>query len=140
MALSRKIGTTRKTLLEYINYLNDANVFNTLHKDSHGIGLLQKPEKLFLENTNYVFAIRHSIPNIGSIRETFFLNQLLENHQVTYPNKGDFLVDDKYTFEIGGKNKASKQLIGIDDAFIAADNIELAHENKIPLWLFGFLY
>lgn len=139
-ALSNKINTTRKTILEYINHLNDANVFNILHKDTFGISILQKPDKLYLENTNFAYAISYELPNIGSIRETFFLNQLLQNHQVTYPDKGDFLVDNKYLFEIGGKNKTGKQITGVENAFIAADNIEYGYDNKIPLWLFGFLY
>jgi hypothetical protein len=105
-----------------------------------GISVLQKPDKLYLENTNFSYAISYELPNIGSIRETFFLNQLLQNHQVTYPDKGDFLVDNKYLFEIGGKNKTGKQIAGVENAFIAADNIEYGYDNKIPLWLFGFLY
>ena len=139
-ALSNKINTTRKTVLEYINHLNDANVFNILHKDIFGISVLQKPDKLYLENTNFAYAISYELPNIGSIRETFFLNQLLQNHQVTYPDKGDFLVDNKYLFEIDGKNKTGKQIAGVENAFIAADDIEYGYDNKIPLWLFGFLY
>ncbi len=139
-ALARKINTTRKTLLEYLNYLNDANVFNLLEKEVFGVNLLQKPEKLYLENTNYMYAIINSEANIGNIRETFFLNQLLENHTVTYPNKADFVVDNKYIFEVGGKNKTRKQIKGIKNAFIAADDIEFGYEDKIPLWLFGFLY
>jgi predicted AAA+ superfamily ATPase len=139
-ALADKINTTRKTVLEYINYMKEAKVFNIVHKDAFGISLLQKPEKLYLENTNYMFAIIHSEPNVGSLRETFFMNQLSESHTLTYSEKADFLVDNKYTFEIGGKDKTKKQIEHIENAFIAADNIEFGYENKIPLWLFGFLY
>ncbi len=139
-ALADKINTTRKTVLEYINYMKEAKVFNLVHKDAFGISLLQKPEKLYLENTNYMFAIIHSEPNVGSLRETFFMNQLSESHTLTYSEKADFLVDNKYTFEIGGKDKTKKQIEHIENAFIAADNIEFGYENKIPLWLFGFLY
>ena len=139
-ALSNKINATRKTILSYINYLTDAGIFNSIHKNSIGISLLQKPEKLYLENTNYLYAIKNDLPNKGNLRETFFLNQLSENHQVTYPEKGDFFVDEKYLFEVGGKSKTQKQIAGIENAYIAADDIEFGFENKIPLWLFGFLY
>jgi len=139
-ALANKIKTTRKTLLEYLHYLNDANVLKSLNKNNFGVSILQKPEKLYFENTNYLYAIKSDNPNIGSLRELFFLNQLSQNHKLTYPDKGDFNVDDRYIFEVGGKDKTNKQIAGIANAFIAADNIEFGYENKIPLWLFGFLY
>lgn len=138
--LAEKIQTTRKTLLEYLHYLNDAGIFKSLFRNTHGIGLLQKPEKLFLENTNFMHAISHELPNKGSVRETFFFNQLSESHRMTYPEKGDFLVDDKYLFEIGGKEKTVQQIMGISSSFVVSDGLEMGFENKIPLWLFGFLY
>lgn len=87
-----------------------------------------------------MYALADEKPDIGNIRETFFLNQLRVKHKVTYPSKGDFLIDEKYLFEIGGQTKTQKQIAGIDHAFIAADGIEYPDKNKIPLWLFGFLY
>lgn len=74
------------------------------------------------------------------MRETFFANQLSYHHQLNYTEKGDFLVDEKYVFEVGGKNKTAKQIEGIPNSFVAADEIEYGFKNKIPLWLFGFLY
>lgn len=139
-ALANKIQINRKTLMEYIVYLGDASVLKNLRKDSFGVNLLQKPEKIFLENTNYLFSIKNIEPNIGSIRETFFYNQLSEKHDVTYPDKGDFKIDNKYIFEIGGKDKTKKQIENIKNSYVVADNIESGFENKIPLWLFGFLY
>ncbi len=138
--LSNKIGISRNSLLEYIHGLSDASIVKTVLKDGYGVSLLQKPEKLYLENTNYMFTLQPDETNTGTLRETFFLNQLSENHTVTYPDTGDFLVDDKYLFEIGGKDKARKQIAGIENAFIVSDNIEFGVSNKIPLWLFGFLY
>ncbi len=138
--LAEKIKTSRKTILAYINHLNDANVLNIIRKDNSGVSLLQKPEKIYLENTNYMFALMPENTNKGSIRETFFMNQLSYNHSLSYSDKADFVVDNKYIFEIGGKNKTKKQIAGLKDGFIAADNIEFGYENKIPLWLFGFLY
>ena len=138
--LSNKIGISRNSLLEYIHGLSDASVIKNIHKNSFGISLLQKPEKLYFENTNYMYALKGESPNIGNLRETFFLNQLSQSHTVTYPKKGDFLIDNKYLFEIGGKDKSYKQIVGIENSFIAADDVEYGFGNKIPLWLFGFLY
>ena len=87
-----------------------------------------------------MYALSFQTIQKGNIRETFFANQLKESHRIQYAEKGDFLADQTYTFEIGGKEKSSKQLEGIDNAFVAADDIEYGFGNKIPLWLFGFLY
>ena len=138
--LARKIGITRNTLLEYINYLAETNIINRLYMEAQGISLLQKPDKLYLDNTNLAYALTFDKTDMGNIRETFFLNQLKQGHTITYPKKGDFLVDNKFLFEVGGKNKSTKQILNIDKAFIAADNMEIGYKNKIPLWLFGFLY
>ena len=138
--LAAKIGVTRNTMNEYIKILADVKLLNLLNKNATGINLLQKPDKIFLENTNLAFAISNKIPDQGNIRETFFLNQVAENHVVSYPDKGDFLVNDKFLFETGGKNKTKKQIAGIENSFVVADNMEFGYENKIPLWLFGFLY
>ena len=139
-AIAAKIGLSRKSLLEYIHALTDAEIIKNVHKDAFGISLLQKPEKIYLANTNYMFAQLYYEPNKGSIRETFFLNQLAFRHQLTYPLKGDFLVDDKYLFEIGGKNKGFQQIEDMKNAYIAADNMEIGVHNKIPLWMFGLMY
>ncbi len=138
--LANKISISRNSLLEYIYGLSDAEIIRSIHKNTFGVSLLQKPEKLYLANSNYMYALLGEVPNIGSIRETFFLNQISENHKATYPDRGDFMVDDKYLFEVGGKDKTKKQIANNENAFIAADNIEFGFKNKIPLWLFGFLY
>ena len=103
---------------------------------------MQKPEKIFLENTNIAYALSDGLPDKGNIRETFFANQLAYSHLLTIPDDGDFLADDSKTFEIGGRNKDIKQLnkATVNNAFIASDDIEFGNANKIPLWMFGFLY
>ena len=138
--LAKQIETTRPTLLKYLYYLDKAQIIRILGKDSFGINYLNKPDKLYLSNPNLAYAFGEDAVNIGNLRETFFLNQLSVNHTVTYPKEGDFLVDEKHLFEIGGKNKNNKQIKGIENAFIAADDIEFGFKNKIPLWLFGFMY
>jgi len=138
--LARQTKTSRETLLKYLYYLDKAQAIQLLGSDTNGINYLNKPDKIYLGNTNIAYALSDENTDKGNLRETFFLNQLSQNNIVTYPKKGDFLVDDKYLFEIGGKDKTNKQIAGIENAFIAADDIEYGFKNKIPLWLFGFLY
>ncbi len=138
--LASQTGVTRDTLLKYLYYLDKAQIIKRIDRDTHGINLLNKPEKIYLNNTNLFYALNDLIHDTGALRETFFLNQLSTKHTVTYPEKGDFLVDGKYLFETGGKNKTQKQIGGIKNSYIVADNTEYRFENKIPIWLFGFLY
>ncbi|MEA1948914.1 MAG: AAA family ATPase [Thermodesulfobacteriota bacterium] len=135
-----EIGDER-TLKNYLKYLEDGGVITSLTKSGSRLGALEKPEKIYLNNTNQIYAISSKgKENIGNIRETFFINMLSAMHNVSSPKKGDFLIDDKYTFEIGGKNKSFKQIKDISNSFLAVDDIETGIRNKIPLWLFGFLY
>ena len=139
--LSRKSGFSRDVLLRLLEALDRANLINTLRQSSGPTGHLTKPEKIYLNNSALLKALNtNNNFSVGTLRETFFFNQLSQNHIVSYPQKGDFLVNEKYLFEIGGKDKNNKQIAGIDNAYIAADGIEYGFENKIPLWLFGFLY
>lgn len=138
--LTRQAGTTRDTLLKFLYYLEKAEIVNWLTKDTFGINYLNKPDKLFLNNTNLMYALNSENPGKGTMRETFLFNQLKVGHFVSYPDKGDFMVDNKYLLEAGGANKKRKQIEGIADAYLIADDIEYGYLNKIPLWLFGFLY
>ena len=138
--LSKRIGIHRNTLLSYLYYLEETQLINNLHKDISGINRLQKPEKVYLENSNLAYVLAENNTDIGNVRETFFLNQLSYNHAVEYSNSGDFWVDKKFLFEIGGKSKTGKQIKGTSNAYIVADNIEYGFDKKIPLWLFGMLY
>jgi len=138
--LAAQSGISRDSLLKYLFYLEKAQIIKWLGKDTFGINYLNKPDKLYLNNTNLMYALTSETTNIGTLRETFFLNQLSVNHKINYPKVGDFLVDGEYLFEVGGISKTRKQILDIKNAFIAADNIEYRFENKIPLWLFGFLY
>ena len=138
--LSGQIGVSRENLVKYLYLLERADLLMLLQTGTHGISKMNKPEKIFLNNPNLVATLASDSFDAGTMRETFFYNQLQVNHSLLYSDRGDFAVDNKYTFEIGGKHKTRKQIIGIDNAFIAADNIEFSNRNKIPLWLFGFLY
>ncbi|MBD1434156.1 ATP-binding protein [Sphingobacterium sp. DN00404] len=139
--LSNKIGISRQTVTQYLHYLEKARLINLLNAAGASISTLQKPEKVYLENPNLHRAIASGEANQGSRRESFLLNQLRNaKHEVSLPATGDFLVDRKITIEVGGKAKGRKQIEEVENAFIAADDLEVGVENKIPLWLFGFLY
>jgi len=137
--LAQQVGTTRDSLLKYLHLLHNAHILKWLGSDSFGINFMNKPEKLYLDNTNIAFALTKNT-DLGTLRETFFLNQVSVVNNVTYPKVGDFMVNEEYLVEVGGKSKGYKQIAGIDHSYIAADDIEYGYGNKIPLWLFGFLY
>ncbi len=123
-----------------ISKLSDAKLTYSLYRDAHGISALQKPDKLYLENTNLMYLFREKETDTGTIRETFLANQLAYAHRLEFSVSGDFLVDGRYTIEVGGKSKTHGQIQGVPDAYIAADDLEYGNDRKIPLWLFGFLY
>lgn len=129
-----------RTLKTYLSYLEDAGLIRCLFASGKGLVRLGKPEKIFLHNPNQYYAIHGAVENPGSVRETFFLNALSESHAVTHPLKGDFLVDGKTVFEIGGKGKDFSQIKDENNAFLAVDDMELGVGKKLPLWLLGFLY
>ncbi|MDQ7085642.1 MAG: hypothetical protein Q9M36_12345 [Sulfurovum sp.] len=137
--LSKKIGINRNTLYQYIHYLTMGNIFSSVKSKAKGDTVFTKPQKLYLNNPNLTFSYCQS-NEIGTIREQFFLNMLSENHTISYPKVGDFYCEDKYTFEIGGKNKGFGQIKDIPNSFVVADDMEIGFANKLPLWLFGFLY
>lgn len=138
--LATKIGISRQTLLIYLKYLEDAKLINQLYKKSRGLSVLEKPEKILMENTNLIELFNGENANTGSRRETFVLNQLLHSHKVDFSEESDFFVDSKYTFEVGGKNKKRKQIQEIPDSYIIADDIEFGTDRRIPIWLLGFMY
>jgi predicted AAA+ superfamily ATPase len=139
--LSRKISISRESVIKYLYFLTKADITASLYSDSAGLGLLNKPEKVYLNNPNLFYALSGiSTPNIGTIRESFFMQQLSTSHKISYSKESDFLIDRKYTFEIGGKSKKPKQIKNLKNAYVVKDNIEYGHSNTIPLWLFGFLY
>jgi predicted AAA+ superfamily ATPase len=125
-------------LYKYMYYLHQGKIINIVKSKSRGDSIFTKPEKLYLNNTNLHYAYCNNA-EIGTIREVFF-NSMLFRYDVQIPQKGDFLVNQIYIFEIGGKNKTKKQIKNIENSYIVSDDIEVGKERKIPLWLFGFLY
>lgn len=137
--LSKVIEASRATITQYFEYLREAELVNLLKSDEKSLNLLSKPDKVYLNNVNLMYAISKKSMNEGNVRETFFFNQVAAKHKITTPLKGDFLVDNTYTFEVGGKNKNNTQLKGVKNAYLATDDLEVGSANKIPLYLFGFL-
>jgi predicted AAA+ superfamily ATPase len=138
--ISQKTGLHRQTLLQYLHYLEKARMIKLLNQPDHFISRLQKPDKIFLDNPNLFYVLNPEIVNSGSLRETFALSQLSVKYQTCLHEKADFLVDQKYILEIGGKNKDSQQVKQDKNLFLFLDGIEVGNKNRIPLWLLGFLY
>ena len=138
--LSERIGLNRNTFTTYLFFLQEANLTRNIYKDASGITQLQKPDKIYLENTNFQYALAPKNTEKGSIRETFFVNQLSYQHRIEYVEQGDFLIDQSYTIEVGGKGKTNRQVQGIANSYVASDDLEYGTGTKIPLWMFGFLY
>ena len=139
-SLSQRSDISINTLKVYLQYLRQAEMIILLPKVGKSLNSMSKPEKVFLHNSNMMYTLADENANIGNIRETFFANQFSHFHEMSAPKSGDFLIDDRYTFEIGGKNKTKKQIANIENAFVVKDDIEIGYKNEIPLWLFGFMY
>jgi uncharacterized protein len=137
--LSEKLEAPRNTILRILDIMQNAQILHLLRTSAKGVSYLQKPEKIFLQNTNFIYMFSPKQANIGNVRETFFINQLSAVHSVSMAKFGDFMVDDTYVFEVGGASKTNEQIRGIPNAYLAL-HIEGGNSKRIPLWLFGMLY
>ena len=140
VALAEKTSIHRNSLNNYLHYLEQAKLISLLQPAGKSVASLQKPEKIYLNNTNLLFALAEKQVEKGNLRETFFLSQLNAVHKIAMPKQGDFFVDNKYTFEVGGKDKSKKQIAGIKNAWVVKDDLEFPVGNNLPLWMFGCLY
>ncbi|HRZ79994.1 MAG TPA: AAA family ATPase, partial [bacterium] len=130
-----------RTIKTYLSYIEDAGIIVQYQKSGNALDSLRKPEKIYLNNTSQMYAISaDNSKNIGNIRETFFAQAVSPVHKLRIPKKGDFEVDGSYIVEIGGKNKKTGQINKTENSIYALDEIETGLKNRIPLWLFGFLY
>lgn len=134
-----QLETNRNLGIKMLYLLEKAALLSLLTSEAKSMKQLAKPDKIFLNNTNLMYALSTNV-QIGTIREVFFNNQLAATNQVNYPKQGDFLVNHKYLFEVGGRKKSFEQIKDIPDSFLAVDSIETGHGNRIPLWMFGLLY
>jgi len=140
VTLAEVLGVSRNNVADYLQYIEDAGLITQLRTQTGGVRSLGKVDKVYLENTNLIYALtKREKVEIGNVRETFFMNQLrVVDDPITSP-VSDFLVGDR-TFEVGGRNKKQKQIRDIQNAFIVKDDIEYGALNIIPLWMFGMLY
>lgn len=138
--LSEKTEIHRNSLNSYLHYLEQAKLISLLQPAGRSTSTLQKPEKIYLNNTNLAYSLAENQVEKGNIRETFFYSQVAVIGKIDMPKQGDFLVNNRYTFEVGGKDKVRKQLTGIKNAWIVKDDMEYPIGGELPLWMFGLLY
>lgn len=149
--LATRLGINRATLVKYLELLDRADLTISLRKAGKGISTLAKPDKLYLNNTNLIYALAPHAVNTGTLRETFFLNQLLhltyENHllppEIRLPSTGDFLLKTRtedYLFEVGGRSKTLTQIGKSEHHYAVVDRPISDDPDRVPLWLFGLLY
>lgn len=129
-----------RTLKTYFQYLEDAALIRSLSRTTGKLSEIEQVEKIYLGNTNQLYAFTISPPKIGTVRETFFLTMLQAQYQIIAPKNGDFKVNNQYIFEVGGRKKGFEQIKDQKNSYLALDDIEVGIDKKIPLWLFGFLY
>jgi predicted AAA+ superfamily ATPase len=137
--LAQTVGITKVTLYKYIEYLAKAGLIHYIRHESKRFKSIRKADKLYLANTN-LFAALCINSEVGTVRETYFVSMVTPRYSVEYVDKGDFLLHEKFTVEIGGKNKGFQQIKEVPDSFLVVDNSEIGIDKKVPLWLFGFLY
>lgn len=138
-SLAGQIQVSRNSMETYLAYLEKSGMIALLPPGGHGINTLGKPEKVYLDNTNLLYSLAGPSADVGTVRETFFYNQMRVGHRVTSSATSDFEVDGK-TFEVGGRSKTFDQLRGVEDGYLAKDDIEYGHGRTVPLWAFGLGY
>lgn len=133
------LGVTQNQLVKILSLLERSQILRLLYyRTQRNPKSMAKPQKVLLDNPSILFALGYA--DTGKVRESFLASMLANSHEVAYPKNGDLLVDNRYLFEVGGAKKSFSQIADIPDSFVAADELELGVGNKIPLWLFGFLY
>lgn len=133
------LGVTNNQLVKILSLLERSHTLRLLYyKSERNPNSMAKPQKVIFDNPSILYALGYADP--GKVRETFFASMVANSHEVSYPIKGDFIVDGRYLFEVGGASKGFTQIKDIHDSFVAADGIVAGYGNKIPLWLFGFIY
>lgn len=141
--ISKQLGVTRDVIYNSFEYLDKSGLIHNLFAQAQGLKLIRKPGKIFMDNTNLLYALINRVKleqEMGAVRETFFVNQILLQHTVTLPDKGDFFVDESCLFEVGGKRKGDHQIKSEHQAYLALDGLLVGFKNRIPLYLFGCLY
>lgn len=131
--------TDYRTIKLYLQLLENVGCIKILYPQDKNIMNPGKAEKIYLQNTNKIYALAGNYEDLNNIRETFFVNMLSQKHEIFCSKDGNFIINEKL-FEVGGKDKEFKKNKDIKPSYLALDEIELGINQKIPLWLFGFLY
>ncbi len=137
--LSEQLQNSREHTVKMLKILNNAGLLRCLYSPAKTYKHLSGPDKIYIDNSNLMYALSQNVTQ-GTVRETFFANQTAVMHNIEIPKDGDFLIDGRYTFEVGGMKKTYRQIADMPDSFLAVDDMETGIGNKIPLWMFGFLY
>ncbi|MBO7599338.1 MAG: ATP-binding protein [Bacteroidales bacterium] len=137
--LAEQLQVSREHALKMLNILHSAGLVLCVNSPANSYKHLASPQKVYTENTNLMYALTQNITQ-GTVRETFFANQTRTLHTIEIPVAGDFVVDGRYTFEVGGNKKSYRQIADMPDSYLAVDDMEVGFGNRIPLWMFGFLY
>jgi hypothetical protein len=137
--LFRVLDTNRNTGMKMLYLLERASMLALYSSEIRSLKSLIKPDNIYLDNTNLMYALSQHVDE-GTLRETFFYNQLKVLHEILLPKQGDFLVDNQYLFEVGGASKTFEQIKDQPNSFLAVDDVEMGVGNRIPLWMFGLLY
>ena len=138
--LAAYLKLNKNTVLSYLSSMKKAELLHLLYCDNKSVTKMQKPDKIYIHNPNMLCALAQD-ENIGTLRECFVVSQLSAGHTVEYGRaNGDFRIDSKITFEVGGSSKSFEQIANIPDSYILADNMEFPIGKKLPLWIIGFCY
>lgn len=137
--LTRKSEIYRNIITGYLNYLEQAQLIRQLYPTGVSISKLQKPEKIYLDNTNLAYVLATNTTDRSNLRATFFASQLSVNHKLSLPKYGDFMVDNKWVFQIGTRYKDKEQIMDVPNSFVEADEWDYP-VSVLPLWVFGMLY
>jgi len=138
-ALCANLQTSRGNVMKLLSLMDRASLIRRIYTTERATKIMQKPEKILFANTNLMYCLTPN-SDTGTMRETFLASQTGVSHKLSMPNDGDLLVDGKWLFEVGGKRKGFSQIKDLPDSYVAADQLEIGHGNKIPLWMFGLLY
>ncbi len=138
-SLSQKIRVSRNTIIRMFELLDKGAIVRCIHSGWHSPKSVAKPEKVLFDNTD-IMAAMSNLNDVGTVRETFVASMLAPSHTIYEPPTGDFLIDERYVLEVGGRTKTFKQIADIPDSYVVADDEETGFANRIPMWLFGFLY
>lgn len=138
-ATAEMLEVTNAQLIKLLSLLSRSQILRLLYFNNEvDPKSLRKPQKVLFSNTSILYALGNA--DLGKVRESFLASMLAVRHEIGYTKEGDLRVDCRYLIEVGGAGKGFSQIADLPDSFVAADDITTGFGNKIPLWLFGFLY